>query len=294
MHHVFNPEEIGRVSKLSISSLCYALVCFSIRDLFNKAPFFVNGNLESAIAIFHSHDLFLHISGRNALNLFNWFDMLADSYEHGNHAAVSLNKHEIDVCKKCSKLNTKIKEYVCFEKIKNAKDEYVLQCPNCGGHEKLLRKISVKYLKEFRDKKLIEFETLEDSISIYKKFVKKYSEFLSLKDKREELIQNYKSNEEKFLNGHFERKEYYSIGHYNPENKNKKCCRFSDLSQVKIEDTIYQMYESLVSKTVDMYIFSASIPPKTEQQIQYKELTTNLFIDGLEFTSYVREITISN
>lgn len=86
LHHVFKPDEIGRISKLSISSLCYALVCFSIRDLFNKSPFFVNGNLESAIAIFHSHELFLHISGKNALNLFNWFDILSDCYEHGNHA----------------------------------------------------------------------------------------------------------------------------------------------------------------------------------------------------------------
>ncbi|HEX2406888.1 MAG TPA: hypothetical protein VHJ38_06735 [Nitrososphaeraceae archaeon] len=38
------------------------------------------------IAICHSHELFLLISGRNAL--FNWFDLLVDSYEHGNHGAV--------------------------------------------------------------------------------------------------------------------------------------------------------------------------------------------------------------
>jgi hypothetical protein len=57
------------------------------------------------------------------------------------------------------------------------------------------------------------------------------------------------------LDGQFERKEYYSIGHYNPENKNKKCCRFTDLSQIKIDDPKYQLYESLVSKPVDMYIF---------------------------------------
>lgn len=44
-----------------------------------------------AIAIYHSHELFLLISGRNALNLFNWFDLLVDSYEHGNHGAVWLN-----------------------------------------------------------------------------------------------------------------------------------------------------------------------------------------------------------
>lgn len=41
-----------------------------------------------AIAIYHSHGLFLLISGRHALNLFNWFDLLEDSYEHGNHGAV--------------------------------------------------------------------------------------------------------------------------------------------------------------------------------------------------------------
>ena len=32
-----------------------------------------------------------------------------------------------------------------------------------------------------------------------------------------------------------------------------------------------------------MYLFSASIPPKTQQQIQQKNLTTELFIDGLEY-----------
>ena len=51
----------------------------------------------------------------------------------------------------------------------------------------------------------------------------------------------------------------------------------------KVRDSDYQNYESLVSKTVDMYIFSTSIPPKTKQQIQYKELTMNLFINGLEY-----------
>jgi hypothetical protein len=49
-----------------------------------------------------------------------------------------------------------------------------------------------------------------------------------------------------------------------------------------MEDPKYQMYESLVSKTVDMYIFSASIPPKIKQQIQGKDFTMNLFFDGLE------------
>ena len=187
LRQVFNPKEIGQKTKMSIASLCYALICFSIRDLFNKAPFFVNGNLESAIAIYHSHERVLHISRRNPINIFKWLAILIDSYKHGNHAAVSLNKYTINVCKKCSKLNTKIKE----------------------------------------------FEILKESNSIYEKFVKKYSPFIkSLKERREELIEYYKRNEEKFLNGNFERKEYYSIGHYNPENKNKKCCRFSDLHKL--------------------------------------------------------------
>ena len=62
-----------------------------------------------------------------------------------------------------------------------------------------------------------------------------------------------------------------------------------DISQVKLEDPDYQIYENLVSKTVDMYIFSTTIPPKTKQQIQYKELTTNLFIDGLEYLPRILE-----
>ena len=219
---------------MSIASLCYALICFSLRDLFNKAPFFVNGNLDYAIAIYHSHEPLLHITRRNAINIFKWIDILLDSYKHGNHAAVSLNKSNLNVCKKCSKLNTKIKEYVPLENFKNDQGEYILQCPFCGGQEKLQKKISYKYFKESKEIKEMEFEMLKESNSIYEKFVKKYSPFLkSLKEKREELIQYYKINEEKFLNGHFERKEYYSIGHYNPENKNKKCCRFTDISQVK-------------------------------------------------------------
>lgn len=68
------------------------------------------------------------------------------------------------------------------------------------------------------------------------------------------------------MNGHFERKEYYSIGHYNAENKNKKYCRFTDLSQVKLEDPDYQTYESLVSKIVDIYIyFLQAFLQKTKQ-----------------------------
>src|SRR5215203_1803096 len=284
LRQVFNPEVIGKISKMSIASLCYALICFSLRDLFNGAPFFVNGNLDYAIAIYHSHEPILHITRRNAINIFKWIEMLLDSYKHGNHAAVSLNKSDLNVCKKCSKLNTKMKEFVPLESFRNDQGEYLLQCPFCGGQEKLQKKILYKYFKKIKEIKEIEFEMLKESNSIYEKFVKKYSTFLkSLKEKREELIQYYKINEEKFLNGHFERKEYYSIGHYNPNNKNKKCCRFSDLSQIKLEDPDYQTYESLVSKTVDMYIFSTSIPPKTKQQIQYKELTTNLFINGLEY-----------
>ena len=284
LRQVFYPKKIGLITKMSIASLCYALICFSIRDLFNKAPFFVNGDLEYALAIHHSHEPVLHISRRNAINIFKWIDILLDSYKHGNHAAVSLNKSDINVCKKCSKLNTKMKEYVYFENIKNGQGEYILQCPICGGQEKLQRKISVKYLKEIKEEKEIEFEMLKESNSIYEKFVKKYSPYIkSLKERREELIEYYKRNEEKFLNGNFERKEYYSIGHYNPKNKNKKCCRFSDLSQVKLEDPHYQIYETLVSKTVNMYLFSATIPPKTQQQIKQKNLTTELFIDGLEY-----------
>lgn len=284
LRQVFNPDVIGKISKMSIASLCYALICFSLRDLFNGAPFFVNGNLDDAIAIYHSHEPILHITRRNAINIFKWIDILLDSYKHGNHAAVSLNKSDLNVCKKCSKLNTKMKEFVPFESFRNDQGEYILQCPFCGGQEKLQKKISYKYFKEIKEIKEMEFEMLKESNSIYEKFVKKYSPFLkSLKEKREELIQYYKINEEKFFSGHFERKEYYSIGHYNPDNKNKKCCRFTDLSQVKLEDPDYQTYESLVSKTVDMYIFSSSIPPKTKQQIQYKELTTNLFINGLEY-----------
>jgi hypothetical protein len=284
LRQVFNPEVIGKISKMSIASLCYALICFSLRDLFNEAPFFVNGNLDYAIAIYPSHEPILHITRRNAINIFKWIDMLLDSYKHGNHAAVSLNKSDLNVCKKCSKLNTKMKEFVPLENFRNDQGEYLLQCPFCGGQEKIQKKISYKYFKEIKEIKEIEFEMLKESNSIYEKFVKKYSSFLkSLKEKREELIQYYKINEEKFLNGHFERKEYYSIGHYNPDNKNKKCCRFSDLSQIKLEDPDYQNYESLVSKTVNMYIFSTCIPPKTKQQIQYKEITTNLFINGLEY-----------
>ena len=288
LRQVFNTDEIGKISKMSLASLCYTLICFSLRDLFNRAPFFVNGNLDYAIAIYHSHEPILHITRRNAINIFKWIDILLDSYKYSNHAAVSRNKSNLNVCKKCSKSNTKIKEYVPLESFRNDQGESVLQCPFCGGQEKLQKKISYKYFKESKEIKEMEFEMLKESNSIYEKFVKKYSPFIkSLKEKREELIQYYKINGEKFLNGNFERKEYYSIGHYNPENKNKKCCRFTDISQVKLEDPNYQTYENLVSKTVDMYIFSTTIPPKTKQQIQYKELTTNLFIDGLEYLSHV-------
>ncbi|MGH9980930.1 MAG: hypothetical protein ACRD6U_05180 [Nitrososphaeraceae archaeon] len=283
LRQVFSIDEIGKISKMSIASLCYALICFSLRDLFNGAPFFVNGNLDYAIAIYHSHEPILHITRRNAINIFKLIDIILDSYKHGNHAAVSLNKSELNVCKECSKLNTKIKEHVPFEKFKNDQGEYVLQCPFCGGQEKLQRKVSSKYLKEIKEEKEIEFEILKESNSIYEKFVKKYSPFIkSLKEKREELIQYYKINEEKFLNGNFERKEYYSIGHYNPENKNKKCCRFTDLSQVKLEDSGYQMYERLLSQIVDIYILSKSIPPKTELQIQYKETCRDFYIYEME------------
>jgi hypothetical protein len=273
---------------MSISSLCYALICFSLRDLFNRSPFFVNGNLDNAIAIYHSHEPILHITRRNAINIFKWIDILLDSYIYSNYAAVSRNKSNLNVCKKCSKLNTKIKdtkikEYVPLENFRNDQGEYVLQCPFCGGQEKLQKKISYKYLKEIKEEKEIEFVMLKESNSIFEKFVKKYSPFLkSLKEKREELIQYYKLNEEKFLNGHFERKEYYSIGHYNPENKNKKCCRFSDLSQVKVEDSGYQMYERRISQIVDIYILSESIPPTTELQIQYKETCRDFYIYAME------------
>jgi hypothetical protein len=283
LRQVFNPDVIGKISKMSIASLCYALICFSLRDLFNRAPFFVNGNLDHAIAIYHSHEPILHITRRNAINIFKWIDILLDSHKYNDHAAVSRNRSYLNVCKKCSKLNTKIKEHVPLESFKNDQGKYILQCPFCGGQEKLQKKISYKYFKEIKEIKEIEFEMLKESNSIYEKFVKKYSPFLkSLKEKREELIQYYKINEEKFLNGHFERKEYYSIGHYNPDNKNKKCCRFTDLSQVKLEDSGYQMYERLISQIVDIYILSENIPPKTDLQIQYKETCREFYIYAME------------
>jgi hypothetical protein len=283
LRQVFNTDEIGKISKMSIASLCYTLICFSLRDLFNRAPFFVNGNLDYAIAIYHSHEPILHITRKNAINIFKWIDILLDSYNYSNHAAVSRNKSSLNVCKKCSKSNTKIKEYVSLESFRNDQGESVLQCPFCGGQEKLQKKISYKYLKEIKEEKELEFEMLKESNSIYEKFVKKYSPYIkSLKEKREELIQHYKINEEKFLNGNFERKEYYSIGHYNPENKNKKCCRFRDLSQVKSEDSGYQMYERLIFQIVDIYILSESIPPKSELQIQYKETCREFYIYAME------------
>jgi hypothetical protein len=92
LRQVFNPDVIGKISKMSIASLCYALICFSLRDLFNGAPFFVNGNLDYAIAIYHSHESILHITRRNAINIFKWINILLDSYKYNNHAAVSRNR----------------------------------------------------------------------------------------------------------------------------------------------------------------------------------------------------------
>ena len=57
----------------------------------------------------------------------------------------------------------------------------------------------------------------------------------------------------------------------------------------------YQTYENLVSKTVDMYIFSTTIPPKTKQQIQYKEFNNEFVYRWFRiFTSCIKAITISN
>jgi hypothetical protein len=280
--NLVKPETIGKITKSCIAFLCYALVCFSISDLFKTAPFSINGDLKHAHAIYHFHKTLLPNDRRNSPHIFQWMDLLSDSSEHGNHAAASMNKYGMIICKKCSKLNTTIKKYVFFENIKNDKGGYVLQCSTCGSQELLQKKlITGDYLKKIKERKVIEIQNFNDSVDLNEKLVKKCANYIKNSDV---LIHNFKRNEEKFLDGNLGRKEYYSIGHYNPKNKNKKCCRFSDLSQVKLDNPLYIIYQTTISILVDKVI---SLNRNTSannqlQKIQYKNSMYDL-LNKIEF-----------
>jgi hypothetical protein len=274
--HIIRIKRIGKITKICIAFLCGALVCFSLSNLFKSAPFNINGDLKYAHAVYNFHKSFLHGDRRNSPDLLQWFKILLDSYEYSNNAAVSLNKRGINICKQCSKVNTKIKKYVYYEYIKKNKGEYVEQCPKCGSQQLLQKKlITGKYLKKIKERKETEIQDINDSIDLNENLVKKCAHYFK---NSEVLIHNFKENEEKFLNGKLGRKEYYSIGHYNPKNKNKKCCRFTNLSEVELDNPLYILYQTTISILVDKVVSlnRNKSPGNQLQKIEYQNSVNDL------------------
>lgn len=283
LRHII-PIDIGKITRMSIASLCYALVCFSLRDIFCLSPFFVNGELKYAHAIYKFYKLWLHRDRRDFIRPLEWADIILDSYEKGDHAATSLNRIDINVCKNCSKIFTKYKEFVIMENTKNQDNENILQCPLCRGQEKLQRKISSSYLKEIKEKKEIEIKDWSESLLLYIEFIDKYSYFIrSSPERKDEFTKFLKENEEKFFNNTLDKIEYYSIGHYNPKNQNKSYCRFSDLSEVKLVNPKYQIYEEIVSGIGEMFLLALkNYPSPSQQRIRLQKVAKEVATNGLD------------
>ncbi|HET9806153.1 MAG TPA: hypothetical protein VFP49_04520, partial [Nitrososphaeraceae archaeon] len=127
-HRFILPKDCGKITRLSVSSLYCAIVCFSLRDIFE-----ISGKINYQYQYVKSIcniSRFFYLSLRNTISKLKWANIIEDINEYGYNTAASLNSIPTNICVNCSNIRKKEKELVFLEEIgRSNNNEIIFRCP---------------------------------------------------------------------------------------------------------------------------------------------------------------------
>ncbi len=251
-HRFVLPKNAGKITRLSVSSLYGAIVCFSLRDIFETSGK-INHQYQHAKSICNIFRFF-YLSLRNTISKLKWEDIIEDINEYGYNAASSLNSILTNICANCSNVRKKEKELVFLEEIDQRNNEIIFRCPNCGKSNRRKRKFSTQYLKQTFQKKSQEFNHFIDSLPDYEEFINRYGKYLKTVF-AEQFLEYFALYEENAKRDLLTTKEYYVIGHYDSNKKHKKrWCIIKNLADIEIDDQkYYSEYIPSIKRMVQLF-----------------------------------------
>ena len=274
-HRFVLPKDSGKITRLSVSSLYCAIVCFALRDIF-KSSGIIDHQYQYAKSICNI-SRFFYLSLRNTISKFKWENIIKKIDEHGYNAASSLNSVPTNICANCSNIRKKEKELVFLEEIDRRNNEIIFKCPKCGESNRRKRKFSPQYLKQTYQKKSQEFADFIDSLSDYEEFINRYGKHLKTVF-AEQFVEYFALHEENAKNDLLTKKEYYTIGHYDANKKHKKrWCIIKNLADIEIDDQrYYSEYIPLIKK---MVLFYKDNPTKIFNDFSFWEKVVKILVD---------------
>lgn len=273
--HRFNlPKASGIITRSSVSCLYYAIVCFSIRDIFETSGK-INYQEQYVDSICNMYRLF-YISLRNTIPKLKWINIIEDIEEYGYNAASSLNPIYTNICVNCSNIRKKEKELVFLLEAGQNNNEVIFKCPNCGKSDRRKRNFSSQYLKQAYQKKYQEFVDVVYTNQDYEEFKNRYGKYLKTVF-AEQFLEHFALYEENAKKDLLAKKEYYVIGHYDAIKKYKKrWCIIKNLADIEIDDQRY---------------YSEYIPLIKGRILYYKDDPTKVFND-FDFWENLEKILI--
>jgi hypothetical protein len=275
-HRFGLPKTSGKITRLSVSALYCAIVCFSLRDIFESS-----GNInhqyqyvKSICNIFR----FFYLSLRNTIPKLKWVNIIEDIEDYGYNAASSLNSIDTIICNNCSNVRKNEKELVFLEEIGRENNEVIFKCPKCGKSDRHKRKFSVQHLKKTFQKQTQEYVDVDDSLDNYEEFTIRYSKYLTTVFS-EEFLEHFAIYEQNAKNDLLTKKEYYAIGHYDSNKKHKKrWCIIKNLAELEIDD---QKYYSEYIPSIKRMVQSYKDNPHTKifNDLDWEEKVEKILID---------------
>lgn len=236
-HRFVLPKDSGKITRASVSSLYCAIVCFSLRDIFEYSGK-INHQYNYAKSICNIFRFF-YLSLRNTISKLKWEDIIEDINKSGYNAASSLNSIDTNICVNCSNIRKKEKELVFLEEIGRGNNEVIFRCPKCGKSNRRKRKFSTQYIKQTYQKKSQEFTNVVDSLENYDDFKNRYGKYLKTVFAKQ-FLEHFALYEENAKKDLLTKKEYYVIGHYDTNKKYKKrWCIIKNLADIEINDQRY-------------------------------------------------------
>ena len=250
-HRFVLPKNSGKITRLSVSSLYCAIVCFSIRDIFETSDK-INYQARYVDSICNMYRL-CYMNLRNTIPKLKWIDIIEDIEENGYNAASSLNSIYTNICVNCSNIRKKDKELVFLLEAGQNNNEVILKCPNCGKSDRR-RNFSSQYLKQAYQKKYEEFGSIVDSYQDYEEFKNRYGKLLKTVF-AEQFVEHFTLHEENARKDLLTKKEYYVIGHYDVNKKyRKRWCIIKNLADIEINDQkYYSEYIPLIKNSIKYY-----------------------------------------
>ncbi|HET6715856.1 MAG TPA: hypothetical protein VFG90_01910 [Nitrososphaeraceae archaeon] len=261
-HRFVLPKTSGKVTRLSVSTLYCAIVCFSLRDIFESSGI-INNQYQYASSICNVYR-FSSISLRNTIPKLKWVDIIEVINKYGYNAASSKNPISTNICNNCSNIRKNEKELVFLEEIGLENNEVVFKCPKCGKSDRRKRKFSTQHIKQTYQKKTQELVDVINSRGSYDDFINRYGKHIKtvFSEQFLEYFAIYEQDAKKDL---LTKKEYYAIGHYDSNKKHKKrWCIIKNLADLEIDDQKY---------------YSEYIPSIKRMVQSYKDNPTKIFND---------------